>query len=266
MEEGLTISKNSISSPSISLDQLSRQSIVEVIFSLDVNVVNWIGSTFYDSHTSKLENGNTVLVPNSEFYKCPKCNAVKSANTDIVKLYAECNGDGKKPHERTPTEPLNWRPLLTKAGINYTLGEIYAFVNANIQTGNFGKSENDVKKKAQMEDRLLGTAFDKSLYVMASILDDKTRCIASWLLVDGGKELPKVFNIGFLTATLINMTYNNLASLTKGRDMSAVSKILESRSHIEQEIRNVSERQETQQEIQKKGWGILGNIFQPKKD
>lgn len=251
------------SSPTISLDDQARQSIVTVMFSLDINIINWIGSTYYDAHTMKQENGSILLVPNAEFYECPKCKQVKSSNTDIAKLYSECSGTKQKSHDTIPTKPLNWKPLFSKSGINYILGSIYAMINANIQTGNFGKNELDVKKKAELDERLMWTAFDSSVYSWASILDDRKTNVALWIVGEDGndKKVIEVFNVGFLARELVNMTINIYSSLTKGKGMEAVSKLMESRSHIEQEIINRTQREETVEDIKKRTHGgIFGNI------
>ncbi|MEM3846240.1 MAG: hypothetical protein QXS81_05025 [Candidatus Micrarchaeaceae archaeon] len=247
----------------IIFDQSNRTGIIDVLFQMPPELINWIASVFYDSHLT----GNT-LFPNVDFYECPTCKAIKPTATGAIQLYGVCKGTKDNPHPPTTTIPMDWRPITSKKGITYLLGEINSLVNSNISTANFQTSESDVKKNASIEDNMLLVAFDKAQYVMASMIDNRTEYLADWLLKDE-KTLLKTFNMNFIASVLVSMTKNIQAAMSKGKSMAAVKSVVENRARVEQEITNKTERQEATQQISQSNGGLFSgikNIFAPQEN
>ncbi|MEM3846347.1 MAG: hypothetical protein QXU98_11690 [Candidatus Parvarchaeota archaeon] len=262
-------SEISLSSPfantisNITFDQSNKTGIIDVLFQMPPELINWVASVFYDSHLS----GNT-LFPNVDFYQCPVCKAIKPTATGAIQLYGICKGTKDNPHPPTTTIPMDWRPICSKKGITYLLGEINSLINSNISTANFQTSENDVKKNATIEDNMLLVAFDKAQYVLASIIDNRTEYLADWLLKDE-KTLLKTFNMNFIASVLVSMTKNIQAAMSKGKSMAAVKSVVENRARVEQEITNKTERQEATQQISQSNGGLFSgirNIFAPQEN
>ena len=67
-------------------------------------------------------------------------------------------------------------------------------------------------------------------------------------------------NKGFLSSVKTEYTLNIWASMSKGKNLEAVGKVLENRAHIEQEISNKTERAETEHSLSQKSGG-LGDLF-----
>jgi len=245
---------------SIEPDKAQRQGIIDVVFNLDPNVMNWLANTFWDGKLSTKRDGMTVMVPNSEYYICPTCHSTKSTALNIPSLYQECRGSKENPHPVTVTVPLDWHPIGSRTGVSFLVGQLHANINPNIQTGNYGKSTTDVVNKADLDSKFTKMAVKTAEAIVASFLSNANN-FAPGLLEDKSYErLPQVFNVAFLTTIITEVAINLLASYTKGKNMAAVAKILETRAHIEQEIMNRSERSATEEAISRSG-NALGNLF-----
>lgn len=237
-----------------------RQSIVNVIFGENAaDLMKWAANTFWDGQIIKDEKtGKTLMVPNSEYFKCAICKAMYPTS---YSNYYHCRGTTTAPHEKILTEPVDWHPLASRTGLSFINGQIIANINSNIQTANFGKTTNDVKQNTDMDMRLLRSAIKTATAIMGSFLSNKDN-YASWLLEDKSySRLPEVFNIPFLTATMTNLALNLYASYSKGKGMAAVAKVLENRAHIEQEILNKSERSAQEMTTSQSNSGALGGLF-----
>ncbi len=276
--EGLPYHQTTSASPnnSISLTTTNenKQGIINVIFTLDPSELEWIANTWWDGKIETDAEGHSRMIPNVTYYRCPYIytkKATKGTKTDTVcgnlksmtddPLYTECRGKPHHPHESTQTDPYNWHPLCSEKGMLYLLGQLKANINPNIQTANFGKSSQDVKVKADLEDKLINTATDMGKSIVISLLADQ-RNLAPWLLADPtyGK-LPEVFSISFLTNQMTETSMNILASYTKGKNMEAVAKVLENRIRTEQEITNKSERSALEQNLNQSSNGGINSIF-----
>lgn len=238
-----------LSTTSVSLDTHtdSRQGIIPVMFGLPSDLLSWIANTWWDGKIETTEDGKTLLVPNAEYYKCPLCEEIYSVAW--YPLYQECSGTKENPHAKVLTTPTNWHPLCSRTGISYLLGQLQANINSNIQTANFGKTSLDVKGNTDLDMRFLNTAAETSIAIMGSMLSNPNN-YAGWLLEDKTfSVLPQVFNIPFLTSVMTEMGINIYSSFSKGKQLAAVSKLLENRAHIEQEILNKSERSALEQQL-----------------
>lgn len=219
-------------SPSINIGDTNKESIIKVVFNLDPHVVDWILNTFYDSHLEALEEKQMpVSVPNAEVYRCPKCNIDKKRELGPIKQYLFCSGTELSKHDKMYTVPVDWKPILSQAGLYYILGQVNASMNTNIATANFGKSENDVKNHASLEDRLKYNAFYLA-FTMLSVIESGYKLYCSkWIDIE--KKLHVVFSIGFDTNFLIHMTNNILSNFTKGKNMETLGKVLENKVSTE---------------------------------
>lgn len=201
----------------------SRLGIINVMFTLDKSILNWAAETFYDGKIETIEdastiNGNTktILVPNSDKYKCKKCGSIRTRSDWD---YMICKGTPENSHPVEYREPINWYPLCSKTGISFLLAQLQMGINPNIQTANFGKNINDVKNKADLDYKLTNLATNLSISIIGSLLSDKKN-YATWILESPNYELlPQVYNIPFLTSIMTALALNLLASYTKGKNI-----------------------------------------------
>ncbi len=253
-------------STSIAVDNGSenRLGIINVMFYLDPNILNWAAGTFYDGKIVTTDDNKQIIVPNSERYTCNICHSTKSVNDWD---YSVCKGTPEKPHPPTYRTPIDWHPLTSRTGITCLLSQLQIGMNSNIQTGNFSKNLNDIKGKADLDTRLTNLATNQAISGIGAVLSNPKN-YADWLLQDKTYALlPEVFNIPFLENVMTGLAINLLASLSKGKNMEAVSKVLENRAHIEQEITNKSERSQLEQQLDRNnnsGWGGLFNFIKDK--
>jgi len=239
-----------------------KQGIIEVLFSLDDSLIESLANTFWDGRLdSDPETGSKKIMPNSEYYKCPVCGSVKNIYKD--RNYRFCEGMPEHKHEFTFTEPVDWHPLASRTGLSFIFGQLQANINSNIQTGNYGKSTNDVSASASLDQRLINAATNVSISIVGGFLSNINN-YADWLVQDPDlKRLPQVFNVPFLTSVMTSMAMNILAAYSKGKNMAAVEKMMETRAVIEQRQTNVSERSEMAhtESAHNSLFGSIGSIF-----
>ena len=266
-QEIQTSPKNNTSA-SISVDNNleSRLGIINVMFTMPKEILSWAAGTFYDGKIEVITDSSSmnaaqraILMPNSERYRCIVCGATRStADWD----YTTCKGTKDVPHSPEYRIPVGWFPLCSRTGISYLIAQLQMGINPNIQTANFGKNINDIKNKADLDSKLTNLAVNMAISIMGSLLSNKNN-YADWLMASPNYELlPQVFNVPFLESTMTSLAANLLASYTKGKNMEAVGKVLETRARIEQEItnkteRNAQEQQITQNNSNKNTWGIF---------
>lgn len=258
-----TIKENSsipLATISINSDKESRQGIIDIVFTMDPNIMNWIASSFWDGKIQKDEENRNIMIPNAEYYRCSICNNQKPAVLNIPLLYRECQGTQESPHQRCSTIPIEWHPILSRTGVSFLIGQLHANINPNIQTGNFGKNSNDVKNNADLDAKFLRISVKTAEAIVASLLANPDNYASEMLDDKSYAILPRVFNVPFLTTIIIEIAMNLYASYTKGKNMAAVSKILENRAYIEQAIMNRSERSATEQAISQSN-NALGGLF-----
>lgn len=258
--QAVSIPPAPISAISVQGNQDNRQGIIEVVFALDPSVMSWIANTFWDGKIYKNKDGKSTMVPNSEYYRCPICQAIKSAASNIVALYQECRGTKDHPHEPHLTDPIDWHPIGSRTGVSFLCGQLVANINPNVQTGNYGKNSMDITNKADLDSRFMKLATKHAEGITAGFLSNKDNFAAELMADKSYVMLPQVFNVPFLTTMITNLAINLSASFTKAKGMEAVAKIVENRAHIEQEIMNRSERDVTEQQFNR-GQGILGGLF-----
>lgn len=247
---------------SLASSSSERQGIIEVLFSLDDGLIESLANTFWDGRLdSDLENGSKKIMPNSEYYKCPVCGSVKNIYKD--RNYRFCEGTPEHRHEFKFTEPVDWHPLASRTGLSFIFGQLQANINSNIQTGNYGKSTNDVSASASLDQRLINSATNVAISIVGGFLSNINN-YADWLLQDPYLSLlPQVFNVPFLTSVMTSTAMNILAAYSKGKNMAAVEKMMETRAVIEQRQTNVSERSEMAhtESAHNSLFGSIGSIF-----
>ena len=261
---------NTSTSIAIDSNNESRLGIINVMFTLDKSILSWAAGTFYDGKIETIDDLNSpknqkiVLVPNSDKYQCRVCGETKT-RTDWD--WAICRGNKENHHNAEYREAVEWYPLTSRTGISFLLSQLQMGINPNIQTANFGKNINDVKNKADLDSKLTNLSVSQAISIIGALLSNKNN-YAEWLLKDPTYQLlPQVFNVPFLTSTMTALASNLLASYTKGKNMEAVGKVLETRTRIEQEITNKSERSAQEQQItqsnnSKNSWGIFDGLRQ----
>jgi hypothetical protein len=270
-------------STSIAIDSSneSRLGIIAVMFTLDKSILSWAAGTFYDGKLETIDDVNSqgnqkvVLVPNSDKYCCQYIYKNEDGTTRVCGEtrtksdwdWAVCKGTKEKPHKAEYREAVEWYPLVSRTGISFLLSQLQMGINPNIQTANFGKNINDVKNKADLDSKLTNLAVNQAISIVGALLSNRNN-YADWLLKDPHYNiLPQVFNVPFLTSTMTALASNLLASYTKGKNMEAVGKVLETRTRIEQEITNKSERSAQEQQItqnnsRNNSWGIFDALRQ----
>jgi hypothetical protein len=256
---------NTSTSISVNSNGETKLGIINVMFTLDPSILSWAAGTFYDGKIEVVDdvssmNGNqkTILMPNSDKYRCKICGETRTRSDWD---YTLCKGTKDNPHDLEYREPLDWHPLSSKTGISFMLAQLQIGINPNIQTANFGRNINDVKNNSDLDYKLTKMATNQAISIMGAFLSNKDN-YAPWLLEKPNYEsLPQAFNIPFLTSTMTALAQNLLASYTKGKNMEAVGKVLETRTRIEQEITNKSERSAQEQQItqnnNRNSWGIF---------
>ena len=262
---------NTSTSIAIDSNNESRMGIINVMFTLDKSILSWAAGTFYDGKIETVEDPNSpsnqkiILVPNSDKYKCPieDCGETR---TRMDWDWTICKGKKEKPHKAEYREAVEWYPLVSRTGISFLLSQLQMGINPNIQTANFGKNINDIKNKADLDYKLTNLAVNQAISIVGALLSNKNN-YAGWLLKDRSYQtLPQVFNVPFLTSTMTALASNLLASYTKGKNMEAVGKVLETRTRIEQEITNKSERSAQEQQITQSNnprgglWGVFDGL------
>ncbi len=255
-----------LQSPTLNITEASREGLINVIFRLDPKIVDWVFNTFYDSH---IENRGTEDKPildgvaNSNFYKCPICEDLKNKDSSLLaQSYMICSGTLEKPHKSTYTQPVDWRPILKKAGLRYVLGQVNSALNTNIATGNFAGSDNDIKQKVSLEGRLRYLAWYQSYSMLAVVVGFPSLYVSDWVV--DKRQLHSIFSMGFCTNFIIDMSNNILATMTKGKGMATVSKVLETKVSTEAQTHHEIDYQYPQgfAIAQKKSLSDrLGNIF-----
>jgi hypothetical protein len=259
---------NTSTSISVDTNGESRLGIINVMFTLDKSILSWAAGTFYDGKIETTDDPNSVgnqktaLVPNSDKYCCAICGETRT-RTDWD--WAICKGTKEIPHKPEYREAVDWYPLVSRTGLSYLLSQLQMGINPNIQTANFGKNINDVKNKADLDFKLTMLAVNQAISILGALLSNKNN-YAAWLLKNPSYDiLPQVFNVPFLSSTMTALASNLLASYTKGKNMEAVGKVLETRTRIEQEITNKSERSAQEQQItqsnnNRNSWGIFEGL------
>ena len=258
---------NTSTSISVDTNAETKLGIINVMFTLDKNILSWAAGTFYDGKIEQVDNPfsdlqKTIIVANSDQYTCVICGETRTKSDWD---WAVCKGTKEKPHKQEYRKPLDWYPLVSKTGLSFLLSQLQMGINPNIQTANFGKNINDIKNKADLDSKLTNLAVNQAIAIIGALLSNKNN-YAEWLLTDPSYNvLPQVFNIPFLTSTMTALAANLLASYTKGKNMEAVGKVLETRTRIEQEITNKSERSAQEQQItqnknNRNSWGIFEGL------
>lgn len=225
----------SLQSPTLNITEASRDGVINVLFRLDPKIVDWVFNTFYDSY---IENRGTEERPiinsvaNSTYYECPICGQRKNKDASLLpQSFLSCSGTVKESHETAATIPLDWRPILKKAGLRYILGQVNSTLNTNIQTGNLSGSDQDAKKNMSLEGRLRYLAWYQSYSMVAVIVGYPSLYVADWVVKE--KKLHQIFSMGFCTNFIIDMSNNILSAMTKGKNMATVSKVLETKVSTE---------------------------------
>ena len=255
-----------LQSPSLNITEASREGLVNVIFKLDPKIVDWVFNTFYDSH---IENRGTEDKPiidgvaNSSYYECPVCHDIKNKDSSIIaQSYLVCNGISEKPHKTIGTFPIEWKPILKKAGLRFILGQVNSVLNTNIATGNLSGSDADAKQKITLEERLRYLAWYQSYSMIAVVVGFPSLYISDWVVEK--RQMHSIFSMGFCTNFIIDMSNNILATMTKGKGMATVAKVLETKVSTEAQTHHEIDYQYPQgfAIAQKKSLGErLGNIF-----
>lgn len=272
---------NTSTSIAIDNNNESRLGIINVMFTLDKSILSWAAGTFYDGKIETVDDSDIVsgnqkiILPNSDKYRCPFVYKNPDGTTEVCGEtrtkedwdWAVCRGTKERPHKAEYRVPVDWYPLVSRTGISFLLSQLQMGINPNIQTANFGKNINDIKNKADLDSKLTNLAVQQAISIIGALLSNKNN-YAPWLLKDPSYDiLPQVFNVPFLTSTMTALATNLLASYTKGKNMEAVGKVLETRTRIEQEITNKSERSAQEQQItqdnnSKNSWGIFDSLRQ----
>lgn len=256
----------SLQSPTLNITEASRDGLINVIFRQDPRITDWVVNTFYDSHIENKgsdEHPIIDVVSNSNLYECPVCHEQKNKDTSILaQSYMICSGTVEVPHKSISTTPVNWRPVLKKAGLRYVLGQVNSAINTNINTGNLSGSDHDIKQKITLEGRLRYLAWYQSYSMMAVIVGYPSLYVSDWIVNE--KKLHQIFSMGFCTNFIIDMSNNILASMTKGKGMATVNKVLETKVSTESNTHHNIEYDYPAgyAMAQKKSLGErLGNIF-----
>lgn len=251
---------------SINISEGSREGVINVLFKRDPKIPDWLLNTFYDSHaifSGSEENPRIDSVPNSTFYQCPTCKAKKSTETNLTKAgYLICNGTEKRPHKPSSTYPLEWKPILKKAGLYYLLGQVNSSLNTNIATANLSVSDLDLKRKLSLEDRMRYIAWFLSYSMIAVIAGQYPSYVADWVIKEN--QLHVVFSVGFTTNFIVNMANNILANSTKGKGMAAAGRAMDTHVSTEAQTHHEIDYQYPQGALnyQRKSVGDkLGDIF-----
>lgn len=224
-------------SPSINITESSREGVINVMFHMDLKILDWLFNTFYDSHietSGGSENQTIDAVPNATYYLCPVCKAHKNKEASVVKSgYLLCSGTKVKPHQSAYTTPMDWKPILKKTGLYYLLGQANSSLNANIATANLSVGEADLARKYSLEDRLSYISWYLSYSMIAVVVGQYHNYVADWVINE--KKLHSVFSVGFCTNFIISMSNNIKANSTKGKGMAAAGKVMD--THISSEAR-----------------------------
>ncbi len=252
-------SNSNSTNTSISLNNdVGHQGIITVMFDMNKSIYDWVANTWWDGKIIIDDDGKIEMIPNSDYYKCPICEILKSIK---IYNYKECSGTHIKPHELIATIPQNWYPLLSRTGISAVIGDLEMSINSNIQTANLTKNSNDIMAKSDLDSRLVNLATHMAIASVGALLCD-TSNYAPWLLEDPElKQLPIKFSLPFLEKAMTTLAHNYLASYTKGKGMEAIDKILTNKSVIEQQITNKSERALTEQTTSSSTNGLWSGLF-----
>ncbi|MGC9132351.1 MAG: hypothetical protein ACP5HJ_01740 [Candidatus Micrarchaeia archaeon] len=250
---------NSLSNIPIGESIKEKQGIIEIMFKLDDNLLASIANVWWDGKLiTDPETGEKIIVPNSEYYRCPICKRRISVDTYG---YRVCSGTKENPHEPTFTEPENWHPLLSRTGMAFLIGQLQANISTNIQTANFGKSSSDAESRAELDEKLLNIAYNNQMSIIGALLSNPDN-IADWIKEDKTyKKMVEVFNLSFIRSVGISLTLNLYASYSKGKGMAAVGRVLDTRTHIEQTITSTSEQEQKNISPKKGGLGGIFNLF-----
>lgn len=259
------------SNPIINFTEGNKESIIKVMFNLDPNVVDWLAGDWYDGHMEQSNDGVPIIVPNAMLYECQwigrdndgketRCSVVKRKDPGAPMAHTSCAGTQAKPHERFYTQPKDWRPKLKSAGMSFLMGQCKAMINSNISTGNISKSQMDVKRKAELEDRLMGNSFFMAYTVPAIILNEWKEYIADWIIQE--KKLHIVFSSAFIANFIVAMATNIQSNLTKGKGMEAARAVMENKVRTESETHASVDYQNPYGMMQKKESGNpLSSLF-----
>lgn len=231
-----------IQSPTLNITEASREGLINVIFKLDPRILDWTFNTFGDSHIENHgtdENPKLVGVANSTIYECPVCHSKKDKDTSVMsQMYTTCSGTKESPHAIQTTVPVDWYPILKNAGLRYILGQINSAINTNIATGNLSGTTADMKNKMTFEERLRYLSWYQSYTMLCVIVGYPSLYISDWVI--NKKQLNSIFSMGFCTNFILTMSNNIMSSMTKGKGMATIGKVLETK---------VSTEAQTQHEI-----------------
>lgn len=204
-----------------------------MVFGLPDPVIDWVLNTMWDGHIAVDDDGTKYIDINSDSYKCPTCNTIKIKRGAHYNTYMKCSGSPAAPHETVSTTPIDWHNILTQKGIYFLIGQLKGAINSNIATGNFGRSEMDIKRNVQMQDSMLRSAFFVSFGSIASIISNYKHYVAKEIIDD--HTMAVVFSESFNALFMVQMTYNIMGNYTKAKDMGTLNALVEHRIKTESE-------------------------------
>ena len=232
----------------ITINNESRESITNVLFQLDPELLDSIARTFYDSHI-EVENGRPQIVANARIYKCPVCGERYDKN--LYAFYAICEGTPEHKHERVATEPEDWHPMLTATGFNFIIGAIKWSVNSNLATGNYGEMRvrdvRSAKEKLNLEKQLLSNAHKMACFMINTLLGN-IKLYINPEYYTAPRKISNLFTYSFVYEFVLGMSRNIYSVLSKGKGLEAVNAIATNRlvyeEHAQHEQGYTSSRKE----------------------
>ena len=94
---------NTSTSISVNSNGETKLGIINVMFTLDPSILSWAAGTFYDGKIEVVDdvssmNGNqkTILMPNSDKYRCKICGETRTRSDWD---YTLCKGTKDNPHD-----------------------------------------------------------------------------------------------------------------------------------------------------------------------
>lgn len=229
-------------SPNISIGAQDKNSIVQIVFRVDPNILEWAVKTMADSHVEMDKNGGAHIVPNTDVFRCPyikygaegkvewECGRVKMRSPMLPpQAYLICVGDGKdKTHPATSTEPQGHHPILTTLGQEYLIGSLEGFLNTNFSSANFASSDSDVTNKLSLDMRLRLMGWADGVETLAAIIGNP-----SYTTQETKDRLIEVFTTPFMTKFITTLGWNIYSNASKGKGASAVNTVATNRVAVE---------------------------------